>query len=50
MSETVCIVATFDNKQDSLRLNFLNFLNKKHSNIKFTIEEEVQRSIDIFHA
>ena len=30
------IVAPFSNEEDSL--NLLNFLNKKHSNIKFTIK------------
>ena len=33
------ILAGFDNVQDSL--NFLEFLNKRHSNIKFTIEKQV---------
>ena len=31
------ILATFDKEQDSL--NFLNFLNKRLPNIKFTIEK-----------
>ena len=31
------ILATFDNEQDSL--NFLDFLNKRHPNIKFMIEK-----------
>ena len=31
------IVAPFSNEEDSL--NLLNFLNKKHSNIKFTIKK-----------
>ena len=31
------ILAAFDNKQDSL--NFFNFLNNRHPNIKFTIEK-----------
>ena len=31
------ILATFDNEQDSL--NFLNFKNNRHPNIKFTIEK-----------
>ena len=38
-----------DKKQDSL--NFLNFLNKRHPNIKFTIEKQVNHSIaflDVF--
>ena len=33
------ILAAFENEQDSL--NFLNFLNNKHPNIKFTIEKQV---------
>ena len=33
------ILAAFDNEQDSL--NFLNFLNNRHSNIKFTIEKQL---------
>ena len=32
------ILAAFDNQQDSL--NFLNFLHKRHPNIKFTIEKQ----------
>ena len=43
------ILAAFDNEQDSL--NFLNFLNKKHPNIKFTIEKQINHSIaflDVF--
>ena len=43
------IVAAFDKEQDSL--NFLNFLNKKHPNIKFTIEKQINHSIaflDVF--
>ena len=32
------ILAAFDKEQDSL--NFLNFLNKGHSKIKFTIEKQ----------
>ena len=31
------ILAAFDKEQDSL--NFLNFLNQRHPNIKFTIEK-----------
>ena len=31
------ILAAFDNEQDSL--NFFNFLNNRHPNIKFTIEK-----------
>ena len=37
------IPAAFDNEQDSL--NFLNFLNNRHPNIKFTIEKQVNHSI-----
>ena len=43
------ILAAFDNKQDSL--NFLNFLNKRHPNVKFTIEKQINHSItflDVF--
>ena len=43
------ILAAFDNKQDSL--NFLNFLNNRHLNIKLTIEKQNNHSIsflDIF--
>ena len=43
------ILAAFDNEQDSL--NFFNFLNNKHPNIKFTIEKRINHSIaflDIF--
>ena len=43
------ILAAFDKEQDSL--NFLNFLNKKHPNIKFTIEKQINHSIaflDVF--
>ena len=43
------ILAAFDNEQDSL--NFLNFLNKRHPNIKFTIEKQINDSIaflDVF--
>ena len=32
------ILAAFDNEQDLL--NFLNFLNNRHPNIKFTIEKQ----------
>ena len=41
--------ATFDNELDSL--NFLDFLNKSHTNIKFTIEKRINHSIaflDVF--
>ena len=37
------ILATFDNEQDSL--NFLNLLNNRHPNIKFTIEKQINNSI-----
>ena len=43
------ILAPFEKEQDSL--NFLNFLNNKHPNIKFTIERQVNHSIaflDVF--
>ena len=43
------ILAAFDNEQDSL--NFLNFLNNRHPNIKFTIEKQINYSIaflDVF--
>ena len=43
------ILAAFDNEQDSL--NFLNFLNNRHPNIKFTIEKQSNHSIaflDVF--
>ena len=43
------ILAAFKKEQDSL--NFLNFLNNKHPNIKFTIEKHVNHStafLDIF--
>ena len=43
------ILATFGKEQDSL--NFLNFLNKRHPNIKFTKEKQVNYSItflDVF--
>ena len=43
------ILAAFDNEEDSL--NFLNFLNNKHPNIKFTIEKQINHSIaflDVF--
>ena len=38
------ILAAFDNEQDSL--NFLNFLNNSYPNIKFTIEKQINHSID----
>ena len=37
------ILAAFHKEQDSL--NFLNFLNKRHPNIKFTIEKQINHSI-----
>jgi len=37
------ILTTFNNKIDAL--NFLNFLNKQHKNIKFTTEEQANNSI-----
>ena len=37
------ILAAFDNEQDSL--NFLDFLNNRHPNIKFTIEKQINHSI-----
>ena len=43
------ILAAFDKEQDSL--NFLNFLNKRHPTIKFTIEKQINHSIaflDVF--
>ena len=43
------ILAAFDNEQDSL--NFLNFLNNRHPNIKFTIEKHINQYIaflDVF--
>ena len=43
------ILAAFDNEQDSL--NFLNFVNNRHPNIKFTIEKQIHPSIaflDVF--
>ena len=43
------ILAAFDKEQDSL--NFLNFLNKRHPNIKFTIEKQINHSVaflDVF--
>ena len=43
------ILAAFDKEEDSL--NFLNFLNKRHPNIKFTIEKQTNHSIafpDVF--
>ena len=43
------IPAAFDNEQDSL--NFLNFLNNRHPNIKFTIGKQINHCIaflDVF--
>ena len=43
------ILAAFDNKQDSL--HFLIFLNNRHPNVKFTIEQQMKHSIaflDVF--
>ena len=43
------ILAAFEKREDSL--NFLNFLNNKHLNIKFTIEKQINHSIaflDVF--
>ena len=40
------ILAAFEKEQDSL--NFLNFLNNKHPNIKFTTEKQVNHSIAFF--
>ena len=37
------ILAVFDKEQDSLI--FLNFLNNRHPNIKFTIEKQINHSI-----
>ena len=37
------ILAAFDNEQDLL--NFLDFLNKRHPNIKFTIRKQINHSI-----
>ena len=38
------ILAASHKEQDSL--NFLNYLNKRHPNIKFTIEKQINHSID----
>ena len=43
------ILAAFGNEQDSL--NFLDFLNNRHPNIKLTIEKQINHSIaflDVF--
>ena len=45
------ILAAFGKEQDSS--NFLNFLSKRHPNIKFTIEKQINHSIaflDVFIA
>ena len=45
------VLAAFVNEQDSL--NFENFLNNKHPNIKFTIEKKINLSIaflDVFNS
>ena len=45
------ILVAFVNEQDSL--NFENFLNNKHPNIKFTIEKKINLSIaflDVFNS
>ena len=41
------ILAAFYNEQDSL--NFLEFLNNRHPNIKFTIEKQINHSIAFFN-
>ena len=41
------ILAAFDNEQDSL--NCLEFLNKRHPNMKFTIEKQINHSIAFLH-
>ena len=41
------ILAAFDNEQDSLI--FLNVLNNRHPNIKFTVEKQVKHSIGFLH-
>ena len=44
------ILTTFDKEHDSL--NFLNFLNKRYPNIKFTIEKQINHSLaflDVFN-
>ena len=40
------ILTAFDKEQDLL--NFLNFLNNRHPNIKFTIEKQINHSVT-FH-
>ena len=39
------VLAALDNKQDLL--NFLNFLNNRHPNNKFTIEKKINHSIPL---
>ena len=39
------VLAAFDNEQDSL--NFSNFLNNNHPNIKFTIEKQINHSFQV---
>ena len=41
------ILAAFDNEQDSL--NCLEFLSKRHPNMKFTIEKQINHSIAFLH-
>ena len=42
------ILAAFNKEQDSL--DFLNFLNKRHPYIKFTIEKQINHSIAFLDA
>ena len=42
------ILPAFDNEQDSL--NVLNFLNNRHPNIKFTIENNINHSMALLDA
>ena len=41
------ILVAFGNEKDSL--NFLDFLNNRHRNIKFTIEKQITHSISFLH-
>ena len=41
------ILAAFEKEQDSL--NFLDFLNNKHPNLKFSIEKQVNHSITFLY-
>ena len=41
------ILAAFDNEQDSL--NCLDFLSKRHPNMKFTIKKQINHSIAFLH-